>query len=142
MNNLVKIGEIVKVKYSEAIQAFKTLQAIAGLQVDENTAYWLGRNFKWLEPVNKKFENQRVEIIKKYGVEDKKTGSISIPKTIGEGENEVVNPDADKAQKELDAVLESEVDVHVRNIELSKIGKTNMSIVLGLDFILTGFPEK
>lgn len=130
------VGDKMEVKNSKIVEATVALMNIGNEKLDNRVAYWLGRNRQQLESVSKKVEQARIDIVTKYGVKDEKTGEIQIPKTIKEGEKDIVNPDVEKSSEEFKNFLESTSEVTIKKVKLESFSGININTINAIDFML------
>jgi hypothetical protein len=91
-------------------------------------AYWIGRNAKILDAEFTSLNEQRVKLVKEYGVEDKKSNKWNIP-----AENRA------KFDKLFEELLETEVDLNINQISLDMLADVKLSPV---DTVAIGFMLK
>lgn len=98
-------------------------------QMPIKLSYAVSRNIKKLEPWLRDVENKRLDLVKKYGAKDEKTGIFAVTK-----ENE------DAFNKEYDEMADQEVDVDMWKLSLAKLSEvgvrlTPLQLVALEDFI-------
>jgi hypothetical protein len=92
------------------------------------TKYWLYDLFKKVSAEKESVEKLKEELIRKYGVEDKENGSISIPvyvnELIDDETKEVVsreiNPDFTKFQSDFNSLLQEERELEYKSFKLEE----------------------
>jgi hypothetical protein len=102
-------SKTVKKTGKEILNMQIVMRKLTLMSVDTNTAYTLGRNADSIYSHWKHIEEQRIELIKKYGLEAE-DGSISV---LPENEDEF--------NKEYEKSLQKEFDVELREIEIGKL---------------------
>ena len=133
--------EKITLKLSEFYQLEAELNGVTNQQTGEvlakgllsekiklTTKYWLHDLNKRVATEKESVEKFKEELIKKYGKEDKESGSISIPvfvnEVIDDETKEVVsrevNPDFVKFQNEFNALLSEERELEYRAFSLEE----------------------
>jgi len=103
-------------------------KGLLGEKIKLTTKYWLHDLNKRVATEKESVEKFKEELIKKYGKEDKESGSISIPvfvnEVIDDETKEVVsrevNPDFVKFQNEFNALLSEERELEYRAFSLEE----------------------
>jgi hypothetical protein len=96
---------MIKISLKELFQAEQALQKILAKEIPFKLAYRMTKISKKFVEESKIIEGHRLELIKKYGVEDKKTGQWSVA------------PDKIQAfREELDEVLNEVVELDIQLI--------------------------
>lgn len=133
----------IKIKNSELLDLYQTLDKIATLTENENNTinnvevdYWLIRIISKVKPILDDFYKVRNNIIKKYGVEitEEKNGEF-----ISTGEYKVLPEKFDQYQKEMLSLLEQEVEIDGINKKSAKLVFENL-LFLPLKFKLFLLP--
>lgn len=94
---------------------------------DGKAAYWIGRNAKKLESIIVDMEKERVDLVKKYGHEDKDSRKWSVPPDKKEEFDKVYS---DMMEKEV------EVDIKEVSIESLKDAKLSPIDLASIDFMI------
>lgn len=126
----------LKITKREAVAATNALKQLGNMQIEDRTAYWLGRNLTNLGRIEKDVMKKRSEIIKRFGKEDPKTGKVQIPQIIGAGEDEKLNPDLKTAEEEFNKILDEEIEVEIMKVNVSGFGKANVALMVAINFMV------
>jgi hypothetical protein len=90
-------------------------------------SYWIGRNAKTLDGEFTALNEKRIQLVKKFGVEDKAANKWDIPADKRD--------DFNKAFAEL---LDTEIDINITQIDISMLSdaKLSPSDTVSIDFML------
>lgn len=122
-------------KVKELLEASVALNKLMMLELDAKTAYRVSRNMKKAVSAINDAERERKKLIEKYFVRDEK-GRVQPPTDIETKE---------KADKEWEEMIESEVDIDIHKVPLSWIAHAKMcaqDIRLLEPFLLDDMEEK
>ena len=139
------VGEKIKVLNRQIVEANAALLRIGHVPMQARTAYWMGRNFDQINPVAKKLEKERGEIIKKYGVKNEDTGAFNLPMTVDHATEkgadgkpkQIPNPNVEKAGEEFEAILDQEVEVEIMKVNIDGFqGTVGLGDMQALGFLI------
>jgi hypothetical protein len=114
----------LKITLAEIKSLETSLGKMFNKDVNIKIAYRLGKLLKKLSEEMKALEENRVKLVKKYGVEDEKTKQISVPQD-----------NAQDFHKEFNELMQVEIEVDFEPIPLEQFGDIELSAsdVLRLD---------
>lgn len=107
----------MKVKQGVIRDAQAGFVAIMQAQMPIKLAWSVGRNLRKLDMSMADFEKPRMELIKKYGAKDEKTGGVQVTPENMEAFN-----------KEYDELADKEVDVDIWKISLDKLSGAGVKL--------------
>ena len=136
------VGENIKLKTKELLNAFMAMTRIGNVQMQPKSAYWLARNFKEIQKAYQDYtKNLAAMLMANGGSEDRATHVIQVPPTVEIDGEDKPNPDLEKAQAAHEKLLESEVEITINIISLSGIlGNISPADINAIEFMIN--PEE
>ena len=121
----------MKIKLFHILNSKDALNILGAKSFDDGvTCYRLARNIKNLNIELDNFEKIRTELIKKYG-EEKRDGEIEVRES---NKNEYI--------KQLDAILQQEIDIDILLLNPSKIIGVSPFNLIPIDWMLNAEEEE
>jgi hypothetical protein len=118
-------GELVKISLKQIMIAIPVIKKMISVYLPIQTSYWIKRNTDNLVRPLKGFEEDKNNLIRKYGLKDE-SGNITVSK-----ENE-------SYWKEYEILLEEIVEVGINKIPIQDLKKTELSMqdIAAIEFML------
>lgn len=116
------IGDKVVIKYGRVERIRDTVMKIFGQRVPADVQYWIGRNVENIARAVKPYEEERISIIKQFGIQQIDSGEYLM----------------DLENKQLKALMNKEVEVTIYKIEIEKLSNVNLTQaeIRAIDFML------
>lgn len=125
-------GENVKISLKQIMIAIPIIKKMISVYLPVQASYWIKRNTDNMVGKLKKLEEDRNNLIRKYGLKDEATGNIVVDKT-----NELYWAD-------YNLLLEEIVEVTINKVPVSDLKKTELSMqdIAAIEFMLRDSDDK
>jgi hypothetical protein len=116
----------MKIKLEKVWDSQVALQTVQDLRLPIKMSYWLGRNIQRLSSEIKDIDKKRVELVKKYGVENE------------QHQFNVTPENKDKFVKEFEELLSEEVEIDIKQYTIEEFGNAQLSpeVCIAIEFMI------